>query len=78
MSADDIVRVDAVGMRGFAGSLRGVAEHLAGRLAELDGQVGDMLGGWHGVSGSAFGSAWELWHRGADEVQLGYPYWRRR
>lgn len=30
-----------------------------------------MLGGWRGASGSSYGSAWELWHRGAGEVHLG-------
>lgn len=30
-----------------------------------------MLGGWRGGAGDAYGSAWELWHRGAGEVQLG-------
>jgi len=30
-----------------------------------------MLGGWRGASGSAYASAWELWHRGAGEVQAG-------
>lgn len=58
-------------MQGFAASLDGAAEHLAVQLAELDAQVGQMLGGWRGASGSAYGSAWELWHRGAGEVQLG-------
>jgi uncharacterized protein YukE len=39
-------------------------------LAELDGQVGEMLGGWQGRSGGSYRSAWQLWHRGADEVQV--------
>ena len=30
-----------------------------------------MLGGWHGASGSAYAAAWELWHRGAGEVETG-------
>lgn len=30
-----------------------------------------VLGGWHGAAGTAYGSAWELWHHGAREVELG-------
>ena len=30
-----------------------------------------MLGGWRSASGSAYKPAWELWHRGAGEVQVG-------
>lgn len=71
MGADDTLRVEPAVMQGFAASLDGAAEHLAVQLAELDAQVGQMLGGWRGASGSAYGSAWELWHRGAGEVQLG-------
>lgn len=29
------------------------------------------MGAWRGASGTAYGSAWELWHRGAREVQAG-------
>jgi WXG100 family type VII secretion target len=58
-------------MQGFAQGLLGAAEDLRTRLAELDGQVGELLGGWRGASGDAYGSAWEVWHRGATEVELG-------
>jgi WXG100 family type VII secretion target len=58
-------------MQEFAVSLGGAAEHLTAQLAQLDEQVGQMLGGWRGASGTAYGSAWELWHRGAHEVQAG-------
>ena len=58
-------------MRGFTEALRSSAEDLRSRLTALDDQVGDMLGGWHGASGSAYAAAWELWHRGAGEVQTG-------
>ena len=30
-----------------------------------------MLAGWQGGAGGAYGQAWDLWHRGAGEVQLG-------
>ncbi|WP_076245834.1 WXG100 family type VII secretion target [Mycobacterium sp. SP-6446] len=71
MAADDNLRVDPQVMQGFAQSLSGAAEDLRSRLAELDGQVGEMLGGWRGASGDAYGSAWQMWHRGATEVELG-------
>src|SRR5437588_13102363 len=71
MGADGTVRVDPMVMQEFAVSLGGAAEHLTAQLAQLDEQVGQMLGGWRGASGTAYGSAWELWHRGAREVQAG-------
>jgi WXG100 family type VII secretion target len=65
------LRVDPALMHGFAQGLRGGAEDLRNQLADLDGQVGEMLRGWRGASGAAYTSAWELWHRGASEVELG-------
>ncbi|OBG61613.1 MULTISPECIES: WXG100 family type VII secretion target [unclassified Mycobacterium] len=65
------LRVDPAVMQSHAVSTAGAAEHLSSRLAQLDDQVGQMLGGWQGASGTAYSSAWELWHRGAREVQLG-------
>jgi WXG100 family type VII secretion target len=58
-------------MSGFAQALGGGAEALRTRLAELDGEVGQVLGGWQGMAGRAYSSAWELWRRGAGEVLLG-------
>jgi len=58
-------------MQGFAQALWGGAEQLRNRLAELGAQVSEMLGGWRGTSGGAYNSAWELWHRGAGEVEVG-------
>lgn len=69
--ADNTVRVDPVAMQGAAASLAGAAEHLSAQLSQLDDQIGQTLGGWQGASGSAYASAWELWHRGAHEVRLG-------
>lgn len=71
MAGNDNLRVDPQVMEGFAQGLLGAAEALRNRLSELDGQVGEMLGGWQGAAGSAYGSAWELWHRGATEVEVG-------
>jgi WXG100 family type VII secretion target len=65
------LRVTPELLGGFAQALHGGADDLRIRLAELDGQVGDMLSGWRGASGRAYSSAWELWHRGAGEVELG-------
>lgn len=69
--ADQTMRVDPVAMQGFAASLSGAAEQLSAQLAALDDQVGKALGGWRGASGSAYAAAWELWHRGAREVEVG-------
>jgi WXG100 family type VII secretion target len=71
MGADGTLRVDPVVMQDFAVAVGGAAEHLMSQLAELDDQVGQMLGGWRGASGTAYGSAWEQWHQGAREVQAG-------
>lgn len=58
-------------MQGFSAALRGAAEGLRTQLAELDAQVNDMVAGWRGGAGGAYGSAWQLWRRGAGEVQVG-------
>ncbi|MEM6104969.1 WXG100 family type VII secretion target [Mycobacterium sp. 050272] len=71
MAANENLRVDPEVMQGFAQGLLGAAESLRNQLSELDGQVGEMLGGWQGGSGSAYSAAWELWHRGATEVEQG-------
>lgn len=71
MAANENLRVDPQVMRGFAQGLLGAAESLRNRLSELDGQIREMRGGWRGPAGDAYGSAWELWHRGATEVELG-------
>jgi WXG100 family type VII secretion target len=71
VAATDNLRVDPVVMGGFAQALHGGAEELRNRLADLDQQVSGMLVGWRGTSGSAYTSAWELWHRGAGEVEVG-------
>ena len=71
MGADENLRVDPAMMQGFAQGLLGAAESLRNQLSELDGQLGEMLGGWQGASGSAYGSAWQMWHRGATEVETG-------
>jgi WXG100 family type VII secretion target len=71
MAGDENLRVDPQIMQGFAQGLLGAAESLRSQLSELDGQIGEMLGGWQGASGSAYGSAWQMWHRGASEVETG-------
>ncbi|UXA07808.1 WXG100 family type VII secretion target [Mycobacterium sp. SMC-2] len=69
--ADETLRIDPTVMQSHAVSISGAAEHLSAELAQLDGQVGQMLGGWQGESGTAYASAWALWHRGACEVHQG-------
>lgn len=41
------------------------------QLSQLDDEVGQMLGGWQGAAGTAYGAAWRQWHQGAREVQIG-------
>jgi WXG100 family type VII secretion target len=69
--AEETLRVDPVVMQGIAVSLSGAAKQLSAQLSRLDDHMGQMLGGWHGRAGTAYGSAWELWHRGARDVELG-------
>lgn len=51
--------------------MSGAATDLESRLNALDGEVREMLAGWHGGAGNAYGKAWELWHHGAGELQRG-------
>ncbi|BBZ45977.1 WXG100 family type VII secretion target [Mycobacterium parmense] len=71
MAGDNTLRVDPHTLRWSAAALSNGAEELRNRLTDLDDRVGALLGGWRGASGSAYGSAWELWHRGAGEVEAG-------
>jgi WXG100 family type VII secretion target len=71
MGADETLRVDPVVLHGHAASVGGAAEQLMAQLTQLDDQVSQLLGGWSGAAGTAYGSAWELWQQGAREVQLG-------
>ncbi len=65
------LKVDPEAMQRCATALGGGAKDLQNRLVELDRQVGELLDGWRGASGGAYACAWELWRRGAGEVQLG-------
>jgi WXG100 family type VII secretion target len=65
------LRVQPEAMHTASQALSGAAKDLHAKLIELDGQVRDLLAGWHGGSGDAYGRAWDLWHRGTGEVQLG-------
>lgn len=69
--AEETLRIDPVVMQSHAVSIGGAAEHLSAELSRLVDQVAQLLGGWQGASGTAYASAWELWQRGAREVQLG-------
>jgi WXG100 family type VII secretion target len=65
------LKADPQAMQGVSQALSGAATDLESRLNALDGEVREMLAGWHGGAGSAYGKAWDLWHRGAGEVQQG-------
>ena len=71
MAHGETVRVQPEAMHVASQALSSAAKDLHARLVELDGQVRDLLAGWHGGSGGAYGEAWESWHRGAGEVQQG-------
>jgi WXG100 family type VII secretion target len=71
MSEREVLRVHPEAMHGASQALSGAAKDLHSRLIELDGQVQEMLAGWRGGAGGAYGQAWDLWHRGAAEVQQG-------
>lgn len=71
MAERKTLRVNPEAMHGVSQALSGAAKDLHSRLIELDGQVRDMLAGWQGGAGGAFGQAWDLWHRGTGEVQQG-------
>ena len=71
MAGREPLRVNPEMMHGASEALSSAAKDLHARLIELDGQVRDMLAGWQGGAGGAYGQAWDLWHRGAGEVQLG-------
>lgn len=71
MAASDDLCVNPWVIQGFSQALDRGVEDLRNRLADLDGRVSDMLAGWRGESGGAYTAAWQLWHRGAGEVQAG-------
>ncbi|WP_293010335.1 WXG100 family type VII secretion target [Mycobacterium sp.] len=71
MAHDETVRVAPEAMSVAAQSLSSAAKDLRARLAELDGHIRDLLDGWQGGAGGAYGEAWNSWHRGAGEVQQG-------
>jgi len=58
-------------MQGVSQSISGAEKDFHTRLNELDGQIREMLSNWKGGAGGAYGDAWDLWHRGASEVQQG-------
>lgn len=71
MAERETLRVQPEAMHSASQALSGAAKDLDARLVELDGQVNELLAGWQGGSGDAYGRAWDLWHRGTGEVQLG-------
>ncbi len=71
MAERETLRVQPEAMHSASQALSGAARDLHTKLVELDGQVRELLDGWHGGSGHAYGEAWDLWHRGIGEIQLG-------
>jgi WXG100 family type VII secretion target len=71
MADGETLRVQPEAMHTASQALSGAARDLHTKLVELDGQVRELLAGWHGGSGDAYGHAWDLWHRGTAEIQLG-------
>lgn len=65
------LRVEPEAMQVASKALESAANDLRSRLLELDREVRDMLSGWKGGAGGAYGDAWDLWHKGAGEVQQG-------
>jgi WXG100 family type VII secretion target len=71
MAERETVRVQPEAMHVASQALSSAAKDLHTRLIDLDGQVRDLLTGWHGGAGGAYGEARDSWHRGAAEVQQG-------
>lgn len=71
MADGEMLRVQPEAMHAASQALAGAAKDIQTRLAELDGEVREMLAGWQGGAGGAYGEAWDLWHKGAGEVQQG-------
>ena len=71
MAEGETVRVEPEAMHIASQALSGAAKDLRTKLVELDGQVRELLAAWRGGSGDAYGRAWDLWHRGTGEIQLG-------
>jgi WXG100 family type VII secretion target len=71
MAERELVRVQPDAMHVASQALSSAAKDLHTRLIELDSRVRDLLAGWHGGAGGAYGGAWDSWHRGAAEVQQG-------
>jgi WXG100 family type VII secretion target len=71
MAERETLRVQPEAMHSASQALSGAARDLHTKLVELDGQVRELLAGWHGGSGDAYGHAWDLWHRGTGEIHLG-------
>jgi WXG100 family type VII secretion target len=71
MAERELVRVRPEAMHVASQALSSAAKDLHTRLIDLDAEVRDLLAGWHGGAGGAYGEAWDSWHRGAAEVQQG-------
>jgi WXG100 family type VII secretion target len=71
MAERETLRVQPDAMHIASQALSEASRDLHTKLVELDGQVSELLAGWQGGSGDAYGQAWDVWHRGTGEIQLG-------
>ena len=71
MAERETLRVQPEAMHVASQALSEASKDLHAKVVELDAQVRELLAGWHGGSGDAYGQAWDLWHRGTGEIQLG-------
>jgi WXG100 family type VII secretion target len=71
MAEREVLRANPEVMQGVSQAISGAATDFRTRLNELDGQIREMHASWKGRAGGAYGEAWDLWHRGAGEVQQG-------
>ena len=71
MADREALRVQPEVMQTASQALASASRDLHAKLVDLDAQVREMLTGWQGGAGSTYSDAWDLWHKGAGEVQLG-------
>ena len=74
MAERETLRVQPEAMHSASQALSGAAKDLHTKLIELDGQVRELLAGWHGGSGDAYGQAWDNGIAGPERSSSGCRY----